>query len=77
MAGSMGYMAPEVLTQYARYNQKVDVWSLGVLLYILAVGDIPFTGSSHKEIKSKTLYEEPNYKSKKWKKNSPEMFHLT
>jgi len=55
MAGSMGYMAPEILTHYTQYDQKVDVWSLGVILYILAVGDIPFGGDSYKEIRIKTL----------------------
>lgn len=73
MAGSPGYMAPEVLTYQTYYDQKVDVWSLGVILYILAARDIPFKGSSPEEIKSKTIKTEPKYTSSRWKKSSAEM----
>ena len=41
VAGSVGYMAPEIIMKES-YNEKVDVFSLGIILYILATGDFPF-----------------------------------
>jgi len=34
-------MAPEIIMKES-YNEKVDVFSLGIILYILATGDFPF-----------------------------------
>ena len=42
IAGTPYYMAPEVLK--GSYNDKADMWSLGVLLYTLVSGYLPFQG---------------------------------
>ena len=42
--GSVAYMAPERLTFGSKYGKKSDIWSLGVLLYILIAKELPFSG---------------------------------
>lgn len=46
ICGTPLYMAPEVYFGDA-YNGKADVWSLGVMLFKLATGEIPFYARTH------------------------------
>jgi len=48
MSGSPYYMAPEVFLQH--YNSKIDIWSMGVVLYIMLSGKVPFPGRTEPEI---------------------------
>ena len=49
--GTAYYIAPEVLT--SEYNEKADMWSIGVLLYIMLSGVPPFSGENELEIVKK------------------------
>ena len=42
IVGSGLYMAPEVIL--GNYNESCDLWSIGVIMYILLVGSVPFKG---------------------------------
>ena len=46
--GTAYYIAPEVFTK--SYDQKCDIWSCGVILYILLSGIPPFNGKTDEDI---------------------------
>ncbi|MCB9670730.1 MAG: serine/threonine protein kinase [Alphaproteobacteria bacterium] len=50
MLGTPQYMAPEQIENARDVDTRADVWALGVMLYELATGELPFNGSSHYEI---------------------------
>ena len=51
--GTIYYISPEVLK--GDYGAKCDIWSLGVILYILLCGEPPFNGDSDEKIMEKIL----------------------
>jgi serine/threonine protein kinase len=54
-------MAPELALK-KKHGQGVDVWSLGILCYMLLTGSRPFPGIEKKDIFKGTLNNEPDYK---------------
>lgn len=59
ISGTPFYIAPEVLNK--AYDERCDVWSLGVILYIMLTGDPPFPGKKDEEIFEKIKAGQPNY----------------
>ena len=64
-AGTSYYVAPEVLLGV--YNEKCDIWSAGVLLYILLSGYPPFSGANDWEILLAIKRGKYSFKGIEWK----------
>ena len=69
-AGTAFYMAPEVLTK--NYNNLCDMWSVGVILYILLCGYPPFYGDDDKEILEAAAKGEFDFNDEIWDEVSAE-----
>jgi calcium-dependent protein kinase len=68
--GSPYYIAPEVIKKY--YDYKCDIWSCGVILYILLVGYPPFKGSTQKDLLNSILKGKYSMSGSEWSKVSSE-----
>jgi eukaryotic-like serine/threonine-protein kinase len=56
--GTVHYMAPEVST--GNYNKSIDIYAIGVVLYEMLTGELPFDGESDGEILMKHLTATPD-----------------
>lgn len=70
VVGTPYYIAPEILkTQHNKgktYDERCDVWSLGVLLYMLLSGTPPFGGNDDRGIMESVLKDEVRLRGHPW-----------
>ncbi|XP_050232722.1 CDPK-related kinase 5-like isoform X1 [Mercurialis annua] len=70
IVGSAYYVAPEVL--HRSYTTEADVWSVGVIAYILLCGSRPFWARTESGIFRAVLKADPNFEEAPWPSLSPE-----
>lgn len=61
--GTPYYIAPEVIK--SKYDCRCDIWSFGVLMFVLLTGQYPFDGSSYNDVIKKILNEKPVFPKQK------------
>jgi calcium-dependent protein kinase len=69
--GSPLYMAPEIIKKLP-YDCAVDIWALGVLLYIMLCGKPPFRGNTKESILVQVISKNISFSGDTWKKTSKE-----
>ncbi|KIJ63996.1 hypothetical protein HYDPIDRAFT_91350 [Hydnomerulius pinastri MD-312] len=71
LAGSFGYVAPEVLNKKG-HSKAVDIWSTGIITYVLLCGYSPFRSEDTKEIVRETTEAKIEFHERYWSKVSDE-----
>ncbi|KAI8970572.1 Pkinase-domain-containing protein, partial [Trametes punicea] len=64
--GTTGYAAPEMLMAKKYLGPEVDIWSLGVILYTLLTGTLPFDDDDERVMREKVIkgeYDDPEWLS--------------
>lgn len=70
IVGSAYYVAPEVL--HRSYGTEADMWSIGVIAYILLCGSRPFWARTESGIFRAVLKADPSFDEAPWPSLSPE-----
>jgi len=73
--GTPGYVAPEIL-EGQKYDQRADMWSVGVILYILLGGYPPFIESTQRELFRKIKRGDYDFHEEYWGTVSKEARNL-
>ena len=70
--GTIGYLAPEGVLQDQSYDQRIDTYSLGVILFNIVTREELFTGDQD-DVKAKTLVQRPKLRQRVWENYSGEL----
>ena len=71
MAGTIGFMAPEVVRDEPTDFQS-DIWSLGVIIYALIQSGVPFSGKDRDTTARNIATKELSFSRSVWKSVSDE-----
>jgi len=75
--GTLTFVSPEVLIRKP-YNKEIDIWSIGVILYLMLSGDLPFDDEEDDEqkIAKSIVFNEVEFPQKKFGNKSKEVIDL-
>ena len=73
--GTLSYVAPEVLLR-TPYNKEIDMWSMGIILYQMLCGKLPFTGNKEEIIAKKIVFEPLEFDEDLWELRSRKVIDL-
>ena len=75
--GTLTFVSPEVLIRKP-YNKEIDIWSIGVILYLILSGDLPFDDEEDDEqkIAKSIVFSEVEFPPKKFGNKSKEVIDL-
>lgn len=63
--GTLKYASPELISRIP-YRESPDIWGIGVILYILLTGKIPFYGENDQEIANRILKKKIDVDNERW-----------
>ena len=75
--GTLTFVSPEVLIRKP-YNKEIDIWSIGVILYLILSGDLPFDDEEDDEqkIAKSIVFKDVEFPQEKFKNKSKEVIEL-
>ena len=75
--GTLTFVSPEVLIRKP-YNKEIDIWSIGVILYLILSGDLPFDDEEDDEqkIAKSIVFNDVEFPQKKFGNRSKEVISL-
>lgn len=73
--GTVAYSAPEIFT-HKFYDEKVDIWSAGVVLYMMLCGEQPFYSDQMAKLVHKITTEQPSFSKEAFKSVSDDAINL-
>ena len=73
--GTLSYVAPEVLLR-TPYNKEVDIWSMGIILYYMLCGHLPFKGNKEVIIAEKIVNDNLEFDEDEWEVRSKKVREL-